>query len=623
MNIKVQFSRITSSRMLRVIWAGLLLLTIWMAGGGKTIQASAATATNDDFPGTSILVLPFDDLNLDVTNATTDTDPTGDNFVDPATIFGSGDCNSNQGENSVWYSYTPDINVNLSIDTIGSNYDTLVAVWQGDPNNLTLVACNDDIAIYNIQSKLEFYAHAGATYFIEVIGFVGPAVEAQSGDNKILNLHLSHGVMGSNWYGSVAITADQAVVAVGRPHISNEITTYDGFSSGGLTAYIPMLFKDAFGGSYDSALYVENLNSTYTANITIHFYNNSGTETYFMTDTVSPLASKGYWLPSIAGLGSSWVGGAVIESDQNIVAVGRPHVGSQVMTYDSFSSGSTTAYVPMLFKDAFDGSYDSALYIQNVDPSNLANITIRFYDSNGVQIHSMTDTLSPLASKGYWLPSIAGLGSSWVGGVKIESNRNIVAVGRPHVGSQVMTYDGFFSGSTTAYVPMLFKDAFDGSYDSALYIQNVDPSNLANITIRFYDSNGVQIHSMTDTLSPLASKGYWLPSIAGLGSSWVGGVKIESNRNIVAVGRPHVGSQVMTYTGFSGGTNSMYLPMLFKNMWDNYNAAFYIQNLNTTTSVNVTLRFYDVAGYLSCIRNDTISPLVSRGYWLPTLTCSP
>ena len=103
--------------------------------------------------------------------------------------------------------------------------------------------------------------------------------------------------------------------------------------------------------------------------------------------------------------------------------------------------------------------------------------------------------------------------ASWYGGVSITSNRNVAAVGRPHVGNEVLTYNGFVSGSTNAYVPMLFKDAFGGSYDSALYVQNVDPSNTANITIHFYDNSGLQTHSIVNSLPPLASKGYWLPSI--------------------------------------------------------------------------------------------------------------
>ncbi|HCR72258.1 MAG TPA: hypothetical protein DIW23_12495, partial [Anaerolineae bacterium] len=194
------------------------------------------------------------------------------------------------------------------------------------------------------------------------------------------------------------------------------------------------------------------------------------------------------------GWNSGWAGGVVVTSDQAIVSVGRPHVGNEIASYGSFSAGSTSSYIPMLFKDAFGGSYDSAFYIQNVDPSNTANVTIKYYDNNGTLNCTKVDAISPLASKGYWVPTVTcdsgSLPTGWVGGVVISSNRSMVAVSRPHVGIEVMTYNGFSVGNLNSYIPMLFKDAFGGSYDSAFYIQNVDPSNTANVTIKYYDNNG-------------------------------------------------------------------------------------------------------------------------------------
>jgi hypothetical protein len=247
--------------------------------------------------------------------------------------------------------------------------------------------------------------------------------------------------------------------------------------------------------------------------VTITFYDNLGNETYALTDSINPLASKGYWLPAIAQLGISWVGGVRVVSDQEIVAIGRPHVGDQVMTYNGFTGGGMNAYVPMLFKNAW-GSYNAALYIQNLDTSSDASITIRYYDNSGAETCSQTDALAPLASKGYWVPSVSCLPDGWVGGVRIESNVNIVAVGRPHIGTQVATYNAFLGGSMEAKVPMLFRDAFGGSYDSALYIQNVDPLHAASVTIRFYDGDGNLSCIKTHTLPALAITGYWLPSLS-------------------------------------------------------------------------------------------------------------
>jgi hypothetical protein len=294
--------------------------------------------------------------------------------------------------------------------------------------------------------------------------------------------------------------------------VGAEIASYDGAQAGARRAYVPMLFKNAFGGSYDAAFYVQNVDPANLANITINFYDSQGSLTCFVPDTLPPLASKGYWLPDVPCLPDGWVGGAVITSDFNIVSVGRPHVGTEIMTYNGFSSGSLNAYLPMLFKNAW-GSYNSAFYVQNVDDANTAHLTIQYYDSAGSETCSMEDTVEPLASKGYWVPAQSCLPDGWVGGVKVTADHSIVAVGRPHIGEQVTTYPGMASGGTNQYLPMLFKNAFGGSYDSAFYIQNSDTLSPANVMIRFYDTNGDLSCTRSDSIPPKATLGYWLPSL--------------------------------------------------------------------------------------------------------------
>ena len=189
------------------------------------------------------------------------------------------------------------------------------------------------------------------------------------------------------------------------------------------------------------------------------------------------------------------------------------------------SSGSASMYVPMLFRNAW-GSYDSALYVQDVDADNAADISIQYYDTDGNLTCSRDDSLLPLSSHGYWIPSEC-VPDGWVGGAVITANHDIVAVGRPHLGSRITTYDGFASGSMTAYTPMLFKNAW-GSYDSALYVQNVDPDYSAGITIKYYDTDGNLTCSHDDNIPPLSSHGYWIPSEC-VPDGWVGGAVITAD----------------------------------------------------------------------------------------------
>ena len=425
----------------------------------------------------------------------------------------------------------------------------------------------------------------------------------------------------TSWVGGVSISSDKKVVAVGRPHIGDEVASYDGFASGSLTSYVPMLFNNAYG-SYNSALYVQNVANN-QATITIKYYDSDGNLKCTKNDTVDPLSSKGYWVPSETCLPDGWVGGAVVTSTQPIVTVGRPHVGNEVMTYDGFTGGSLVSYIPMLFNNTW-GSYNSAFYIQNVHDTYTANVTIKYYDNNGNLKCTKSDTIKPLASKGYWVPSATcdtgSLPDGWVGGVVVTSDQPIVGVGRPHIGTQVTTYNGFTGGTINSYIPMLFNNAW-GSYNAAFYLQNT-ASNDAHVTIKYYSSVGTLNCTQTDTISSLASKGYWVPSATCLPDGWVGGVVVTSDQPIVGVGRPHIGTQVTTYNGFSAGNPNAYLPMLFNNTWGSYNSAFYIQNTEASTAT-VTLKFYDTTGHLSCTRTDTIAALSTLGFWVPSVTCDP
>ncbi len=71
---------------------------------------------------------------------------------------------------SVWYRWTSPISGLVQIDTFGSDFDTVLAVWTGDElANLTLLAENDDYI--GAQSAVFLNVSAGTSYRIAVYGF--------------------------------------------------------------------------------------------------------------------------------------------------------------------------------------------------------------------------------------------------------------------------------------------------------------------------------------------------------------------------------------------------------------------------------------------------------------------
>jgi hypothetical protein len=81
----------------------------------------------------------------------------------------------NAGGHSVWYAWTAPAAGTVTIDTIGSAFDTILGVYTGTSvSALTVVASNDD-AGGALQSSVTFTAAAGVTYRIAVDGYAGAA----------------------------------------------------------------------------------------------------------------------------------------------------------------------------------------------------------------------------------------------------------------------------------------------------------------------------------------------------------------------------------------------------------------------------------------------------------------
>lgn len=82
--------------------------------------------------------------------------------------------------NSVWYSVTPLDDGLLSVDTAGSDYDTVLSVWEGCREDLGLgscgplpleIACDDDSGPVTTSSVVDVPVEGGTTYRIKVAGY--------------------------------------------------------------------------------------------------------------------------------------------------------------------------------------------------------------------------------------------------------------------------------------------------------------------------------------------------------------------------------------------------------------------------------------------------------------------
>ena len=128
--------------------------------------AAAAPPANDDFDqATRILTIPFT-TTLNTVEATAAAD-------DPGCTFGP--------TPTVWYTFTPSVNMRIRASTSGSDYDTVLCVFTGTRATLTDVAGNDDTPS-DVQALVDFDAMAGETYFFLVGTTTGKTTGSPGGN---------------------------------------------------------------------------------------------------------------------------------------------------------------------------------------------------------------------------------------------------------------------------------------------------------------------------------------------------------------------------------------------------------------------------------------------------------
>src|SRR5437870_1117370 len=129
-----------------------------MAAALPVIMAYAAPPANDNFANATIVSsLPYNPPTQSVLESTVET--AGGEPMPSCSV---------PVQSTVWYAFTPSQSGVVKINTVGSTYDTVAAIFTGNSLNfLTQVACNDDTAGL-LTSAVQFPATSGTTYHIQI-----------------------------------------------------------------------------------------------------------------------------------------------------------------------------------------------------------------------------------------------------------------------------------------------------------------------------------------------------------------------------------------------------------------------------------------------------------------------
>ncbi len=309
-------------------------------------------------------------------------------------------------------------------------------------------------------------------------------------------------------------------------------------------------------GVWQSAILIQNV-STASADLSINFYDKTGTSVYTYPTTLAGGKSVTIVVPSAIPTLAAGQYSAVVSSTQKVIASVQTSSVSQVtgpwtaFAYEGVDS--SNAAKDVFFPANYNSYYTffSEFVIQNTDDTNSSGtvLTADFYDGTGKKINSAAVSLGTLAkssTKTYATTDAvfasAGLPSGNAGlfGAVIHSASTpiagIVNIWATTPTNKIASYNGATAGAQSLYAPSLSNNYF--GFASALTIQNV--SGTASATVQITYSNGVQENF---TLAPYAAQAFFQPNNTKLPSGNTGG---SFTATVTATGAPIIG--VVSYS---------------------------------------------------------------------------
>lgn len=125
-----------------------------------TTGACAAPPANDNFPGATI---GNGQQSVNTGGATVQSgEPTSFSCAGSTVTTGR----------TAWYTITPAATSQITLTTMGTSFDTVLAVYTGSAvNGLSPLACNDDVSSGELTSQVQFTGQAGTSYRVQVGGY--------------------------------------------------------------------------------------------------------------------------------------------------------------------------------------------------------------------------------------------------------------------------------------------------------------------------------------------------------------------------------------------------------------------------------------------------------------------
>jgi len=387
-----------------------------------------------------------------------------------------------------------------------------------------------------------------------------------------------------NFVGSAVVSSDKPVVANvntqvptssgDTPDNPNRVGTASGVLDPATTLYFTQVIKSPTWNSYVA---VQNTSGE-TAEVTIRYYNDTdGAEVSAATATatISPFSTRIFRQAGLAGLPDNWQGSAVVTSNQPIAGIanfynsGTSRDTAQFHSYNAFSSGGTTLYVPRVVLHYYD--YQSGVKVQNVGDAP-TDVTIRYFFNGDEYVQTLAN-IQPGAGKGGYLPNVAELsGLSGVSGsAVITSSGNVPIVATVNEDNRVgaivpghegrgVTYNAFVDGMQTDTIFFSQVTSRFTGFTGGIQVQNVGTETATVTTV--WSAPGFTSVTSTKTVAPNQSVDWFGPQVITQ-PGFNGSVTVVADQPIVGMANgsywqsvdpsdnwaPNVGDSFLTYNG--------------------------------------------------------------------------
>jgi len=329
----------------------------------------------------------------------------------------------------------------------------------------------------------------------------------------------------SGFNGAAVIMASDNV-SVATLHEYNSSTTIDGYAGvekPTTTVYVPILQKNNSG--WYSHLYIQNT-SNQEINVDVEFIANTGNDSV-QSYTISPWGFKKVETSTIGAIGSKFIGSAKITSSQPLAVSSTQYNGnSQLMATSNSQAIGTLLHGPLIQNN--NSGYLSGITVQNASATG-DNATVKYYNDSGNDNNCPQDSTHINAGKNWIVfpaPSSGGSCATILSGTFSSGEDLAVNVNQLQGTAQATTYAAISEPSKTVYVPRVVRNST--TWNDGFVIRNTESSS-ANVTVKFYNTNGTQNGSAL--YYSISGDGHKIV-LGNAPNNFNGSAVVTSNRNI-------------------------------------------------------------------------------------------